>query len=255
VTSAAGMAMGGLHPVVAVYATFLNRAFDQVLMDVALHRLPVTFVLDRAGVTGNDGPSHNGMWDLSILGLIPGLRVAAPRDAPRLRALLREAIAEDSGPTALRFPKGSAGRELPAVATIGVADVLVDLPRAEVLLIGVGAMAAVAVDAAAELALAGVRAAVVDPRWVFPIDPALVAAAGCYPLVVTVEDNGLAGGFGDAFSRAVRQAQLPVTVQTLGLAQQFLPHGQRSVLLAAQGLDLAGVAASALAALKHPAEG
>ena len=253
VTSAAGLAMGGLHPVVAVYATFLNRAFDQVLMDVALHRLPVTFVLDRAGVTGNDGPSHNGMWDLSMLGMVPGLRVAAPRDAPRLRALLREAIADDTGPTALRYPKGSADRELPAVDTIGVADVLVQTQRADVLLIGVGAMAAVAVDAATELALQGVQATVVDPRWALPVEPALVAAAARYPLVVTVEDNGLSGGFGDAFSRAVRQAQLPVIVQTLGLAQQFLPHGQRSVLLAAQDLDAAGVAASVLAA--HPAEG
>ncbi len=253
VTSAAGLAMGGLHPVVAVYATFLNRAFDQVLMDVALHRLPVTFVLDRAGVTGNDGPSHNGMWDLSMLGMVPGLRVAAPRDAPRLRALLREAIADDTGPTALRYPKGSAERELPAVDTIGVADVLVQTQRADVLLIGVGAMAAVAVDAATELALQGVQATVVDPRWALPVEPALVAAAARYPLVVTVEDNGLSGGFGDAFSRAVRQAQLPVIVQTLGLAQQFLPHGQRSVLLAAQDLDAAGVAASVLAA--HPAEG
>jgi len=222
VTSAAGLAMGGLHPVVAIYATFLNRAFDQVLLDVALHRLPVTLVLDRAGITGNDGPSHNGMWDLSILGSVPDMRVAAPRDAQRLRELLREAVADGTGPTVLRFPKGAATRELPGVGTIGTGDVLVHQPHAEVLLIGVGAMASVAVD------------------------PVLVAAARQYRLVVSIEDNGVAGGYGDAFCRAARGLRVRTEVQTLGLAQQFLPHGARGNLLAAQGLDPPGIVASAL---------
>ena len=249
VTSAAGMAMGGLHPVVAIYATFFNRAFDQVLMDVALHRLAVTFVLDRAGITGNDGPSHNGVWDLSMLGVVPGMRVAAPRDAPRLRELLREAVTDGTGPTALRLPKAATERELRTVDTIGGGDVLVRCPGAEVLLIGVGPMAAVAVDAATTLAQLGVGATVVDPRWALPVDPALLAAAAEYRLVVTVEDNGAAGGFGDAFCRAARQAQLTVPTRTLGVAQRFLPHGPRDALLAAQGLDAAGVVAAVRAAL------
>jgi len=246
VTSAAGLAMGGLHPVVAIYATLLNRAFDQVLLDVALHRLPVTLVLDRAGITGNDGPSHNGMWDLSILGSVPDMRVAAPRDAQRLRELLREAVADGTGPTALRFPKGAATRELPGVGTIGTGDVLVHQPHAEVLLIGVGAMASVAVEASAELERVGVPAAVVDPRWALPVDPVLVAAARQYRLVVSIEDNGVAGGYGDAFCRAARGLRVRTEVQTLGLAQQFLPHGARGNLLAAQGLDPPGIVASAL---------
>ncbi|MEO6879700.1 MAG: 1-deoxy-D-xylulose-5-phosphate synthase [Mycobacteriaceae bacterium] len=249
VTSAAGLAMGGLHPVVAIYATFLNRAFDQVLMDVALHRLPVTFVLDRAGVTGNDGPSHNGMWDLSMLGLVPGLRVAAPRDAVTLRGLLREAVADDSGPTALRYPKGFPGRELAAVATVGSADVLVDCPGAAVLLVGVGAMAVVTLDAATLLGRLGVPATVVDPRWVLPVDPALVDLAGEHALVVTVEDNGVAGGVGDAVARSVRAARLTSRVCSLGLTQRFYPHSSRDAVLTGQGLTAVGVAVSVLEAL------
>ena len=114
-TSAAGLAMGGLHPVVAIYSTFLNRAFDQIMMDVALHKLPVTMVLDRAGITGTDGASHNGMWDLSMLGIVPGMRVAAPSDGARLREELGEALDIDDGPTAIRFPKGDVGEDIPAL--------------------------------------------------------------------------------------------------------------------------------------------
>ncbi|GAA5115450.1 1-deoxy-D-xylulose-5-phosphate synthase [Pseudonocardia adelaidensis] len=239
-TCAAGLAMGGLHPVVCVYATFLNRAFDQTLMDVALHRLPVTLVLDRAGVTGPDGPSHHGMWDLSLLGAVPGMRVAAPRDATRLRALLRDAVA-DAGPTALRFPKGAPERELPACGRIGTADVLARHGSGGVLLLPVGPCAAPALAAAADAARDGGCVTVVDPRWLLPVDPALVAAAGMFRAVVTVEDNGAAGGYGDAVARTLRAAGSPVPVHTVALEQAFLPHGSRSDLLAGTGLDAAGI--------------
>ena len=246
VTSAAGLALGGLHPVAAIYATFLNRAFDQVLMDVALHKLPVTFVLDRAGVTGPDGASHHGMWDGSILQLVPGLRVAAPRDATRLAELLREAVAIADGPTALRFPRGTVPGEIPAIGKLGTMDVL-SVPGAgpaaeaapaagDVLLLGTGSMAGVCVQAAQRLADQGIGVTVVDPRWVKPLDEALVAAAVRHRLVVTVEDNGRAGGFGDAVARLLRDQEIRTPVRTFGLPQQFLEHGERAEILAAHGL-------------------
>jgi 1-deoxy-D-xylulose-5-phosphate synthase len=240
VTSAAGFALGGLHPVVAVYATFLNRAFDQVLLDVALHRLPVTFVLDRAGVTGADGPSHNGMWDLSILQVVPGLKIAAPRDASQLAGLLREAVAIVDGPSVLRFPKGAPGPDIPAVGTLGRMDVLhrpADPAATDVLLIGAGPMAGVGVAAAARLADQGIGVTVVDPRWLKPLDEALVTAAGQHRLVVTAEDNGRAGGFGDAVARLLRDAGIGTPVRTFGLPQEFLSHGKREEILADAGLD------------------
>src|SRR5215210_6030483 len=196
VTSAAGLAMAGLHPVVALYATFLNRAFDQVLMDVALHRCGVTFVLDRAGVTGDDGASHNGMWDMSILQVVPGLRIAAPRDASRLRELLREAVQVDDAPTVVRFPKGPPIRDIDAVDRAGGCDVLVRTGAKDVLLVGVGSMAATSGEVAERLAAQGIGVTVVDPRWVKPVDPALLDLAGDHRLVVSVEDNGVVGGCG-----------------------------------------------------------
>jgi len=247
VASAAGLAMAGMHPLVCVYATFLNRAIDQVLMDVALHRLPVTFVLDRAGITGDDGASHHGMWDLALLGAVPGMRVAAPRDAEQLASLLAECVEVDDGPTALRFPKASAGRSIPAVGRLGVADVLVADVDAEVLLVAVGPLAGAAVDAATLLAEAGVRATVVDPRWVLPVDPAVVALAGGYPLVVTIEDGVRDGGAGEALARALRDAGHGGRVVTLGLDKAFVPHGRRDDLLAAAGLAATGIAAAVLA--------
>ncbi|WP_425563920.1 1-deoxy-D-xylulose-5-phosphate synthase, partial [Nonomuraea longicatena] len=195
-TSAAGLAMGGLHPVVAVYATFLNRAFDQLLMDVALHRLPVTVVLDRAGVTGDDGASHNGMWDLSILQVVPGLRVAVPRDGERLTELLREAVAVDDAPTVVRFPKGPVAETIEPVGKLGAMDVLsADSSEsgADVLLVGVGPMAHICLEAARLLDAQGISATVVDPRWVMPLDEELVPAAAAHRLVVVVEDNGRVG--------------------------------------------------------------
>jgi 1-deoxy-D-xylulose-5-phosphate synthase len=238
VTSSAGLAMGGLHPVVAIYATFLNRAFDQVVMDVALHRLPVTFVLDRAGVTGPDGASHHGMWDGSILQLVPGLRIAVPRDASRIAELLREAVAIDDGPTALRFPGRLALPDVPAVAKLGAMDVL-RVPgdaATDVLLLGAGPMAGVCVTAAGRLADQGIGVTVVDPRWVKPLDPALAGAARDHGLVVTVEDNGRAGGFGDAVARLLRDEDVETPVRTFGLPQEFLEHGERNDLLEDAGL-------------------
>ncbi|GAA0703809.1 1-deoxy-D-xylulose-5-phosphate synthase [Kitasatospora atroaurantiaca] len=246
VASAAGLATGGLHPVVAVYATFLNRAFDQVLMDVALHRLGVTFVLDRAGVTGNDGASHNGMWDMSILQVVPGLRLAAPRDAEQLRAQLREAVEVRDAPTVVRFPKGDLGPVVPALDRIGGVDVLQRTgPEPEILLVAVGAMAPACLDAAALLLAEGFTATVVDPRWVKPVDPALVELAAAHRLVVTVEDNGRVGGVGAAIAQAMRDAEVDTPLRDLGIPQHFLTHASRGEILEEIGLTGTGVAAQA----------
>jgi len=239
VTSAAGLAMGGLHPVVAIYATFLNRAFDQVLMDVALHQLPVTFALDRAGVTGPDGASHNGMWDGSILQVVPGLRIAAPRDATRIAELLNEAVAVSDGPTVVRFPKGNVGAEAEPVARAGSMDILRQPDGGaapDVLLAGAGPMAVSGLIAADRLADQGIAVTVVDPRWTKPLDPALAGLARRARLVVTVEDNGLAGGFGDAVARLLREEGVTVPVKTFGIPQRFLAHGTRDEVLDEIGL-------------------
>jgi 1-deoxy-D-xylulose-5-phosphate synthase len=238
-TSAAGLALGGMHPVVAVYATFLNRAFDQLLMDVALHKLPVTVALDRAGVTGPDGASHHGMWDGSILQVVPGLKIAVPRDATRLAELLNEAVAVSDGPTVLRYPRANVGAEVEAVAKLGSADVLAR-PAAgatrDVLLVGAGTMAVVCVQAAERLADHGIGVTVVDPRWVKPLDEALVDAAREHRLVVTVEDNGRVGGFGDALCRLLRDHEVDTPARTFGLPQRFLEQGERGQLLDDFGL-------------------
>ncbi|MFE4970486.1 1-deoxy-D-xylulose-5-phosphate synthase [Kitasatospora sp. NPDC056651] len=244
VTSAAGLATGGLHPVVAVYATFLNRAFDQVLMDVALHRLGVTFVLDRSGVTGPDGASHNGMWDMSVLQVVPGLRLAAPRDAEQLRAQLREAVEVRDAPTVVRFPKGNVGPAVPAVERIGGVDVLLRTGREpEILLVAVGATACACLDAARLLLAEGFTATVVDPRWVKPVDPVLPELAAAHRLVVTVEDNGRTGGVGSAIGQALRDADVDVPLRVLGLPQEFLGHASRGEILEEAGLTGTGVAA------------
>ena len=239
VTSAAGLAMGGMHPVAAIYATFLNRAFDQVLMDVALHRLPVTFVLDRAGITGPDGASHHGMWDGSILQLVPGMRIAVPRDGARVAELLREAVAVTDGPTALRFPGRQSTPDVPAVGQLGAMDILrrpADPARRDVLLLGAGPMASVCATAADRLADHGIGVTVVDPRWVKPLDEALPDAAREHGLVVTVEDNGRVGGFGDAVARMLRDHDVETQVRTFGIGQNFVEHGERGQILEAQGL-------------------
>ena len=242
VTSAAGLAIGGMHPVVCIYATFLNRAFDQALMDVALHALPVTFVLDRAGITGDDGASHNGMWDLSLLQLVPGIRIAAPRDARTLREELREALAVDDGPTVLRFPKGPVGEDIPAVGQRGPVDVLVEATSKDVLLVAVGAMGRLAIEVAERVAAHGIGVTVVDPRWVAPVAPELVALAAEHRLVVTVEDNGRVGGVGSVLSQALRDADIDVPARDVGIPQRFLDHGTRAQLQAETGLTAQEVA-------------
>ena len=244
-TSAAGLAMGGLHPVVAVYSTFLNRAFDQLLMDVGLHRAPVTLALDRSGITGPDGASHNGMWDLSVLGIVPGVRVAAPRDADTLREELAEAIAVDDGPTAVRFPTGAVPDPVPALERVVGLDVLHKPVRADgddVLLVGVGAFAALAVEAANRLADQGIGVTVVDPRWVLPVPEALIPLAAAHRLVVTVEDSGRHGGFGWALAAALRDADVATPLRDLGVPQRFLDHGTRAEVLADLGLTAQDVA-------------
>ncbi|WP_244927721.1 1-deoxy-D-xylulose-5-phosphate synthase [Nocardioides sp. W7] len=235
-TSAAGLAMGGLHPVVAVYATFLNRAFDQVLMDVALHKCGVTFVLDRAGVTGDDGASHNGMWDLSFLQMVPGLRLAAPRDATRLRELLNEAVEVDDAPTVVRFPKGPPPADIPAVGRAGGADVLVRKGTKDVLVVAVGSMNEVAVDVADRLVAQGIGVTVVDPRWVKPVDPAIVELAREHRLVVSIEDNGRVGGCGAVLLQTLNDAGVTTPFRLHGIPQEFLGHAKRAAILERIGL-------------------
>ena len=247
ITSAAGLALGGLHPVVAIYSTFLNRAFDQVMMDVALLEQPVTIVLDRAGITGPDGASHNGMWDMSLLGIVPGMRVAAPRDPATLREELREAVAVTDGPTVVRFPKGSVCPDLEAVRRIdSTVDVLAE-PAAEdardVLLIAIGPFARLALDVAETLRAGGINATVVDPRWVLPVPEAVVKLAADHRLVVTVEDGGLHGGIGSAVSAAIRDSGVDVRCREVGLPQRFYQHASRDAIHKELGLTAAGVAA------------
>ncbi|WP_406088760.1 1-deoxy-D-xylulose-5-phosphate synthase [Kitasatospora purpeofusca] len=253
VTSAAGLATGGLHPVFAVYATFLNRAFDQVLMDVALHKLGVTFVLDRSGVTGTDGASHNGMWDMSILQVVPGLRLAAPRDADQVRAQLREAVEVKDAPTVVRYSKGSVGEAVPAVGTVGGMDVLraavpdslggaEDGRRADVLIVSVGALAPMCLEVADLLAAQGISSTVVDPRWVKPVDPALPGLAAEHRVVVTVEDNSRVGGVGTAIAQALRDADVDLPLRDFGIPQAFLDHASRPEILAEIGLTAPDIA-------------
>jgi 1-deoxy-D-xylulose-5-phosphate synthase len=237
VTSAAGLAFGGLHPVVALYATFVNRAFDQVLMDVGLHRAGVTFVLDRAGVTGPDGPSHHGMWDLALLQIVPHIRLAAPRDASRLREELREAVAVTDAPTVVRFSKGSVGTEHEAESRLpdGV-DVLHSDERRDVLLVCVGPMASVGLDVAERLAAQGIGATVVDPRWVVPVPRSVIELAAEHRLVVTIEDGVRVGGIGTRVRQDLREAGVDTALTELGLPDEFLQHGSRAEILEEAGL-------------------
>jgi 1-deoxy-D-xylulose-5-phosphate synthase len=257
-TSAAGLALGGLHPVVAVYATFLNRAFDQVLMDVALHKCGVTFCLDRSGVTGPDGASHHGMWDLAILQVVPGLRLAAPRDAVTMRALLREAVAVDDAPTVLRYPTGAVGSDVVAVDTVDGVDVLRrPVDGADVLLVSVGAMAGMSLEVAERCAQQGIGVTVVDPRWVKPVPETVVRMAADHRCVVVVEDGVRAGGVAAAVTLALRDARVATPVRSFGIPVEFLDHGTRSEVLLDIGLTPQAIArdiVETVAGLEAPAE-
>jgi len=261
-TSAAGLAMGGMHPVVAIYSTFLNRAFDQIMMDVALHKLPVTMVLDRAGITGSDGASHNGMWDLSMLNIVPGIRVAAPRDATRLREELGEALDVDDGPTAIRFPKGDVGEDIPAlerrgsgVSGIDVLAVAAPGLNHDVLLVGVGAFVPMALAVAKRLHNQGIGVTVIDPRWVLPVSDGVIELAAQHKLLVTLEDNGVNGAVGSAVSAALRRVEIDTPCRDVGLPQEFYEHASRGEVLADLGLtdqDVARRITGWVAALGSP---
>ncbi|MBP6684007.1 MAG: 1-deoxy-D-xylulose-5-phosphate synthase [Leucobacter sp.] len=256
VTSAAGLAYGGLHPVVAIYATFMNRAFDQLLMDVALHNAGVTLVLDRAGITGPDGASHNGVWDLAMLQIVPGIRIAAPRDEATLRETLGEAVLVDDAPTAIRYPKGAVGEPLPQLwRTADGVDVLhagtatrqpaggaVDVHE-DVLFVAVGPMTRIALDAAALLAEQGITATVIDPRWVIPVPKSVVELASTHRLVVSIEDGLRVGGVGTTIRQEMREAGVDTGVSELGTPYEFLEHATREELLEDAGLTSEQIAA------------
>ena len=243
VASSAGLAFGGLHPVVAVYSTFMNRAFDQVIMDVALHKAGVTFVLDRAGVTGPDGASHHGMWDLALLQIVPGIEIAAPRDSNRLREELNEAVAIDNRPTVLRFPKGSAVEDIPAVRrTEDGVDVLSEASAKDVLLVAVGSMATTALKVADLLAAHGIGATVIDPRWVVPVRNSVIELARNHRLVVTLEDGVKVGGIGTRIRQDLRRNQVDTALNELGLPDEFLEHASRTEILDRVGLNAQAIA-------------
>jgi len=253
-TSAAGMAFGGLHPVVAVYATFLNRAFDQLLMDVALHRAGVTIVLDRAGATGPDGASHHGMWDMAMVRMVPGLRLAAPRDATTLREELNEAVAVEDAPTVVRFSRGKVPADIPAIARTGTVDVLEGTAWAtgdDVLLVAVGSMVPRCLQVAERLRAHGVGVTVVDPRWVVPFDEALVALARTHRFVAVVEDGGRVGGVGWAFAEELREQGVTTDVLSFALPQEFLDHGSRDDVLEAAGLTVQAMSLRIVEAVAH----
>ena len=248
VASAAGLAYGGMHPVVAVYATFMNRAFDQVLMDVALHNAGVTFVLDRAGVTGPDGPSHHGMWDLSILQVVPRIRIAAPRDAKRLREELAEAVAIDDAPTVIRFPKGSVSPEIQAVRrTDDGVDVMAEAAHKDVLVVAVGPMVHMAMEVRERLSAQGIGATVVDPRWVIPVAPSIIDLARDHRIVVSIEDGIRVGGIGTRIRQELRAAGVDTAVDEIGLPDEFLDHASRGQILDEAGLSSQHIARNLVA--------
>ena len=244
VTSAAGMAFAGLHPVVALYSTFLNRAFDQLLLDVALHKAGVTFVLDRSGITGDDGPSHHGIWDLALTGIVPNMHVGAPRDASRLREILREAVAISDAPSMLRFPKGAIQEDIPAFERRDGIDVLYRGESADVFLVSVGAMAAIAVEAAGMAYREGVGVTVIDPRWVKPLPTSLVTIAQRYKSVVVLEDGIKHGGIASSISEMFRASGLATPIHSIGIPLEFIEHSKRSEIMHDLGITVQSIARS-----------
>ncbi|HHV21503.1 MAG TPA: 1-deoxy-D-xylulose-5-phosphate synthase [Propionibacterium sp.] len=256
--SAAGLSAAGLHPVVAVYSTFLNRAFDQVLMDVALHRQGVTFVLDRAGITGNDGASHNGVWDCSILSIVPGLHLAAPRDETRLREAVRAAIEIDDAPSVVRFGKDKLPADIEAVRTVDGVDVLVDSGDPQVLVVVHGAFATLGLEVADGLIAQGIGVTVVDPVWALPVNPALPQLAAEHDLVITLEDSGVIGGLGSRLGQEMNRLEIGTPIRQFGVPDRFLDHASRGQILEELGLVPQKIARYAVETVlkgqDHPAE-
>lgn len=251
VASAAGLAFGGLHPVVAIYATFMGRAFDQVLMDVGLHKAGVTFVLDRAGVTGPDGPSHHGIWDLAMLQIVPGIRINAPRDGQQLRRALHEAVRVEDAPTVVRFPRGAVAADIPAIETKADGlEVLRHDDRDDVLLVGIGAFAGLALKVAELLDEAGIGATVVDPRWVIPVPDSLVTLARKHRLLVSLEDGIRVGGVGTRIRQVLREAGVETAVDELGLPDSFIDHASRDEILVDAGLTAEQISANIIAQIR-----
>ena len=244
VRSAAGMAFAGLHPVVAIYSTFLNRAFDQLLLDVALHKAGVTFVLDRAGVTGDDGPSHHGIWDLALTGIVPTMHVAAPRDAARLRETLREAVDISNAPSMVRYPKGAVQSDIPAFERRDGIDVLYRGESADVLLVSIGSMAAIAVEAASMAYREGVGVTVIDPRWVKPLPTSLITMSQRYKSVVVLEDGIKHGGIASSISEMFREAGLATPIHSIGVPLEFIEHSKRSEILNDLGITAQNISRS-----------
>ena len=244
VAAAAGMAFAGLHPVVAVYSTFLNRAFDQLLLDVALHKAGVTFVLDRAGITGDDGASHNGMWDMALTGIVPGLRLAAPRDGSRLRELLRESVEISDGPSVVRFPKGAVVADIPAFERRDGIDVLYRGESADILFVSVGALAQIAVEAAAQAYREGVGVTVIDPRWVKPLPQSLITMAGRYKSVVVLEDGIEHAGIASTISELFREHEMDIPVHSIGVPLKFFEHAKRNDILSEIGISVQNITRS-----------
>ena len=250
VTSAVGMSHAGLHPVVAIYSTFLNRAIDQVIMDCAMHEAGVTFVLDRAGVTGDDGPSHNGMWDMALLRVVPNLELAAPRDGEQLKIALNRAMDKSDHPTVVRFPKGVLGKEVTAVRQLPFGDLLLDAQDPDVTIVSIGALAGAALEAAQILTSQGYLVSVIDPVWAYPVNQQLVTHLATSSLVITVEDGLVSGGVGDAIAAQMRNQGLDNPVLNLGIPKEFLRQANRGVLLAEFGLDAQGIAKTVQARLQ-----
>jgi len=250
VTSAVGMSHAGLHPVVAIYSTFLNRAIDQVIMDCAMHEAGVTFVLDRAGVTGDDGPSHNGMWDMALLRVVPNLELAAPRDGEQLKIALNRAMDKSDHPTVVRFPKGVLGKEVTAVRQLPFGDLLLDAQDPDVTIVSIGALAGAALEAAQILTSQGYLVSVIDPVWAYPVNQQLVTHLATSSLVITVEDGLVSGGVGDAIAAQMRNQGLDNPVLNLGIPKEFLRQANRGVLLAEFGLDAQGIAKTVRARLQ-----
>ncbi len=231
VTSAAGLAYAGMHPVIAIYSTFLNRAFDQLLLDVALHKAGVTFVLDRAGITGDDGPSHHGIWDLALTGIVPNMHVGAPRDGARLKEILRECVNISDAPSMIRFPKGAIPADIQAIERVSGADVLHRGNSKQALLISIGSMASMALEVAQLAHQQGIEITVVDPLWVKPISPAIIAMCADYDTVVVMEDGIKHAGIASTISETLREAGSSCILHSIGVPLEFIEHSKRNEIL------------------------